>query len=111
MIDHISIQCADVESSACFYDVVLGSLGGSRLMDFGEVIGYGEPPMPTFWIGPQESGEGFRESHIAFSAKSREAVRTFFDAAIKSGAPVLHGPRLWPEYHEHNVEVVCHSPE
>ncbi len=46
MIDHVSIQCADVRASAAFYDAVLEPLGGQRIMERGEVIGYGGPPMP-----------------------------------------------------------------
>jgi catechol 2,3-dioxygenase-like lactoylglutathione lyase family enzyme len=123
MLDHLSIQCSDVAASARFYDAVLAPLGGARVMDFGTVIGYGHAPKPDFWIGPHDSGEGFRESHIAFVASSRQAVREFADAAVAQGAEVLHSPRLWPEYHEHyygafvrdpdgnNVEAVCHSPE
>jgi hypothetical protein len=49
MIDHLSIQCADVAASAVFYDTVLATVGGTRIMEFGEVIGYGVPPMPDFW--------------------------------------------------------------
>jgi catechol 2,3-dioxygenase-like lactoylglutathione lyase family enzyme len=123
MLDHISIQCADVEASARFYDAVLAPLGGERVMDFGTVVGFGAPPKPDFWVGPRTTGEGFRESHIAFSAPDRAAVRAFFDAAMAAGAEVLHEPRLWPEYHEtyygafvrdpdgNNVEAVCHRPE
>ena len=123
MLDHVSIQCADVAASAGFYDAVLATIGGARIMDFGEVIGFGVPPMPDFWIGPQATGEGFRESHIAFAAPSREAVRAFLEAAAGRGAEVLHEPRLWPEYHPdyygafvrdpdgNNVEAVCHLPE
>ena len=122
MLDHLSIQCADVPASAAFYDAVLAPLGGSRIMDFGPVIGYGIPPKPDFWLGPQTSGEGFRESHIAFAAPDRAAVEAFFDAAVASGAEVLHEPRVWPEYHPdyfgafvrdpdgNNVEAVCHRP-
>ncbi|MBA2751032.1 MAG: VOC family protein, partial [Actinobacteria bacterium] len=36
MLDHVSIQCADVSASAAFYDAVLGPLGGRRLLEFGE---------------------------------------------------------------------------
>ena len=91
-------------------------------MDFGDVIGYGLPSTPDFWIGRQTTGEGFRESHLAFSAPTRDAVRAFFDAAVGVGAPVLHEPRVWPEYHAdyygalvrdpdgNNVEAVCHLP-
>lgn len=121
MLDHISIQCRDVSASATFYDVVLAALGGSRVLDYGEVIGYGVAGQPDFWIGPQATGEGFRESHIAFSAPNRETVTAFFDAAVAAGAEVLHRPRVWPEYHPNyygafvrdpdgnNVEAVCHS--
>ena len=94
MIDHLSIQCADVAASAAFYDTVLATVGGTRIMDFGEVIGYGVPPMPDFWIGPRSTGEGFRESHIAFAAPDRAAVRAFFAAATAAGAEVLHEPRV-----------------
>jgi catechol 2,3-dioxygenase-like lactoylglutathione lyase family enzyme len=123
MIDHVSIQCADVAASAGFYDAVLAPLGGTRIMEFGQVIGFGVPPMPDFWIGPQTTGDGFRESHIAFSAADRSMVRAFFDAAVAAGAEPLHKPRVWPEYHAtyygafvrdpdgNNVEAVCHKPD
>ena len=123
MLDHVSIQCADPTASAAFYDAALAPLGGKRVMEFGPVIGFGVPPMPDFWIGPQETGDGFRESHLAFTAPDRAAVRAFFDAAVAAGAEVLHEPRVWPEYHPNyygafvrdpdgnNVEAVCHQPE
>jgi catechol 2,3-dioxygenase-like lactoylglutathione lyase family enzyme len=123
VLDHLSIQCADVSTSGAFYDAVLSTIGGRRIMDFGEVIGYGVPPKPDFWLGPRATGDGFRESHIAFAAPDRAAVLAFFEAAKAAGADVLHEPRVWPEYHPnyfgafvrdpdgHNVEAVCHSPE
>jgi catechol 2,3-dioxygenase-like lactoylglutathione lyase family enzyme len=122
MLDHVGIQCADMKSSARFYDQVLEPLGFARVMDFGVAIGYGPPGKPDFWIGDFNSGEGFRESHIAFQAPSRDAVMAFFEAAKGCGAEVLHEPRVWPEYHENyfgafvrdpdgnNVEAVCHRP-
>jgi len=121
MIDHVSIQCSDVTASAAFYDAVLATVGGQRVMDFTTVIGYGVPPMPDFWIGPNDTGEGFRESHLAFTAPNRKAVDDFFNAAVEVGAVVLHEPRIWTEYHPNyygafvrdpdgnNVEAVCHS--
>jgi len=123
MIDHVSIQCSDAAASAAFYDAVLAPLGGGRVMAFGPVVGYGVGDKPDFWIGPQATGDGFRESHLAFAAADRAAVNAFFDAAVALGAEVLHEPRLWPEYHEsyfgafvrdpdgNNVEAVCHTPQ
>jgi catechol 2,3-dioxygenase-like lactoylglutathione lyase family enzyme len=85
MLDHLSIQCADVGASAAFYDAVLAPLGGGRIMDFGDVIGYGIAPQADFWIAPRHTGEGFRESHIAFTAADRATVRAFFDAGWPPG--------------------------
>ena len=126
MIDHLGINCSDLERSASFYDAVLGVLGHRRLMDHGAAIGYGTDE-PDFWIGRQpEEGPASgpnREIHVAFSARDASAVRAFFDAAVAQGAEVLHEPRHFPEYHDHyfgaflrdpdgnNVEAVCHRPE
>jgi catechol 2,3-dioxygenase-like lactoylglutathione lyase family enzyme len=122
MIDHVGIQCEDIGRAAAFYDTVLKPLGGGRLMDFGEAIGYGFPQHPNFWIGVLADGVN-RPIHVCFQAKDRAGVRAFFDAAVGTGAEVLHEPRLWPEYHEHyygafvrdpdgnNVEACCHLPE
>jgi catechol 2,3-dioxygenase-like lactoylglutathione lyase family enzyme len=121
MLDHVSIQCADPDRSAAFYDAALAPLGGRRIIEFGPIIGYGVE-RPTFWIGPQHTGEGFRESHLAFVAADRAAVDAFFAAAVADGAEILHEPRVWPEYHPgyyggfvrdpdgNNVEAVCHRP-
>jgi catechol 2,3-dioxygenase-like lactoylglutathione lyase family enzyme len=120
MLDHLSIQCSDFDASAAFYDAVLATIGGRRVMDVGEAIGYGTE-FPNFWIGRQHTGEGFRESHIAFRAPDRDAVQAFRDAAAELGAEVLHEPRVWPEYHPgyfgafvrdpdgNNVEAVHHT--
>ena len=124
MIDHLGINCSDLERSAAFYDAVLGALGHRRLMDHGVAIGYGTEG-PDFWIGRQpETGPASgpnREIHVAFSAVDADAVRAFFDAAVAQGAEVLHEPRHFPEYHDHyfgafvrdpdgnNVEAVCHT--
>ena len=122
VIDHVGMQCADLAASAAFYDAVLAPLGATRIMDFGVAIGYGVPPKADFWLSQLQSGDGFRESHLAFSAADRSAVRSFFDVAVAAGAEVLHEPRLWPEYHAdyfgafvrdldgNNVEAVCHAP-
>ena len=113
MLDHVGMQCADMAASSAFYDAVLAPLGGERIMDFGV----------DFWISQQETGDGFRESHVSFTASSRAVVRAFFDAAVAAGAEVLHEPRMWPEYHANyygafvrdpdgnNVEAVSHGPE
>lgn len=122
MMDHTGVQVADMAANAAFYDAVLAPLGGKRVMDFGEAIGYGTE-QPDFWISAATSEGPGRENHLAFSAPDRAAVRAFFEAAVAAGAEVLHEPRVWPEYHPgyygafvrdpegNNVEAVCHVPE
>ncbi|HEX4016652.1 MAG TPA: VOC family protein [Frankiaceae bacterium] len=124
MMDHTGMQVTDMAATAHFYDTVLATMGGKRLLDFGVAIGYGGADgHPDFWISQQESGEGFRESHLAFTAANRATVDAFFAAATGLGAEVLHEPREWPEYHPgyygafvrdpdgNNVEAVSHQPE
>ena len=110
MIDHVSIQCADLADSSGFYDAVLSPLGGRRVLDFGDVIGYGIE-FPDFWLGRRTTGEGFRESHLAFTAPSRLAVDEFFAAAVERGAEVLHQPRVWPEYHVNYYGAFVRDPD
>jgi catechol 2,3-dioxygenase-like lactoylglutathione lyase family enzyme len=122
LLDHVSIQCADVGVSGTFYDAVLAPLGATRIMDFGDVIGFGIGMQPTFWLGPLTDGNPNREVHIAFAAEDRARVRAFFDAAVATGTETLHEPRVFPEYHPNyygafvrdpdgnNVEAVCHVP-
>ena len=123
VLDHISMQSTDLVASAHFYDAVLAPLGGQRIHDAGSAIAYGVPPEADFWIGAQTTGKGFRETHLAFVAPTREAVREFFRVAVDAGALVLHEPRLWPEYDAdyygafvrdpdgNNIEAVCRKPE
>jgi catechol 2,3-dioxygenase-like lactoylglutathione lyase family enzyme len=122
MLAHVSIQCTDLEASARFYDAVFAPLGEGRVADAGDTIGYGIPPSATFWIGRQQTGDGFRETHIAFQAPDRAAVWAFYEGALSTGAESLHEPQLWPQYHSNyygafvrdpdgnNIEAVCHAP-
>ncbi len=84
MLDHLGIQCTDLQASAAFYDAVLAPLGAVRMMDFDVAMGYGIP-RARLLDRPHDSGEGFRESHIAFEAPDRATVRAFFDAAVAAG--------------------------
>jgi catechol 2,3-dioxygenase-like lactoylglutathione lyase family enzyme len=122
VLDHIAIQVEDLGVSSAFYDTVLAVVGGKRLIEYGEVIGYGDE-FPQFWLGPATTGGKPREVHLAFRAPDRSTVVEFYQTALATGAQSLHEPRLWPEYHSayfgafvrdpdgNNVEAVCHQPE
>ena len=120
MIDHVSINCADIEASKQFYDAALGVLGHSRVMDFGDFVGYGSDGKPDFWVGRYDEMPPNREVHLAFTAPDAAIVRAFHEAVVGLGAETLHEPRMWPAYHAHyyaafvrdpdgnNLEAVCH---
>jgi catechol 2,3-dioxygenase-like lactoylglutathione lyase family enzyme len=122
MLDHVGINCSDLDAARSFYDKVLGVLGYSLVMDIGEYgAGYGAQGKPSFWIGTFPGVGPNREVHLAFVAKDPAAVRAFYAAAMEAGAESLHAPRLWPEYHPgyygafvrdpdgNNVEAVVHN--
>ena len=122
MLDHVSIQCADVAASAAFYDAVLAPVGGRRVLDFGQVIGFGVGRCPTSGSARARRARGSGSATSRSRATDRASVRAFFDAAVARGAEVLHEPGVRPEYHPsyygafvrdpdgNNVEAVCHLP-
>ncbi|HET6989082.1 MAG TPA: VOC family protein [Kribbella sp.] len=122
MFDHLSLQCDDLGASRRFYEAVLGPLGISVAMEFGDVLGLsGQDGVPKFWLGKTTTGGAQREIHVAFTAPNRAMVDTVHRAVQELGAEILHEPREWPEYHpgyyavfmrdpdSNNVEVVTHS--
>jgi catechol 2,3-dioxygenase-like lactoylglutathione lyase family enzyme len=123
MIDHVSLQSDHYQDAVAWYDAMLATVGGERLMEFGGfTAGYGgHGGTPTFWVG-QATDPGGRQTHVAFAAPDRDAVLAFHQAAVRLGSEILHEPRVWPEYHPdyfavfvrdldgNNVEAVCHRP-
>ncbi len=125
MIDHIGVQVADVEASLAFYLRIFAPIGMREMMRFPDgdafVVGLSGPDgIPDFWLS-QATGAEARVLHLAFRATDRHAVDAVHDAAVTTGAEVLHAPREWPEYHPgyygvflrdldgHNVEAVYHG--
>ncbi len=120
MIDHVSLLVKDLAASELFYSSALAPLGYVPMMKFGQVVGYGVPPKPDFWMAAGEVG---KPTHIAFRAEGRAAVRSFYEAAIAAGGRDNGAPGLRPNYHPsyygafvldpdgNNVEAVCHDPE
>jgi catechol 2,3-dioxygenase-like lactoylglutathione lyase family enzyme len=96
MIDHTGIGVANVKSSASFYDPVLATLGLGRVMQLPENegtdgIGYGAN-YPVFWIDRFHPHSV--KQHVAFVAKSRNAVNAFHAAALQAGGTDNGAPGL-----------------
>jgi catechol 2,3-dioxygenase-like lactoylglutathione lyase family enzyme len=121
MIDHVTLQVADVSVSRAFYEQVLAPLGIRPGFEDDDAVGFADGDRFPFWLIPAERSED-RELHIAFLAASREHVNAFHRAALQAGGEILHEPRVFEEYHPsyfgrfvrdpdgHNIEAVCHTP-
>jgi len=89
MLDHVSIQCARHGVQRFVRSTTRSSrrLAGLRIMEFGGLSLRHALPA-DFWIGAQATGDGFRESHIAFAAPDRAAVRAFLRSRRRRRRPV-----------------------
>ena len=115
MLDHLSLQVADVDAAATFYTRVFASCGVRELMRHdspaGAVVGLcGPDNYPKLWLGSLVDN-GVRPVHLAITAPSRDAVDAVFTAAREAGAEILHEPRLWPEYHPGYYGVFLRDPD
>jgi catechol 2,3-dioxygenase-like lactoylglutathione lyase family enzyme len=116
VLDHLALQCADVEASLAFYLRVFGPAGLKEAMRFpreeGLVVGLSGPDgFPHLWLGPLVEGGENRPVHLALTAPTREAVDSVHAAASEAGAAVLHEPRVWPEYHPGYYAVFLRDPD
>jgi catechol 2,3-dioxygenase-like lactoylglutathione lyase family enzyme len=87
VIDHVSIAVGDLAASAAFYKAVLAPLGHSKLVVRERMIGFGKTHS-ELWINLRENlgpAPGDVGAHVAFRARSVEAVQAFHAAALAHG--------------------------
>lgn len=128
MLDHVGIPVSNYERSKEFYMLALKPLGYGLIIEVSSKetggdnqAGFGAGKRPQFWIGAGKPIKG--RVHFAFTARSRNAVRAFYDAALKAGGKDNGAPGLRPHYHDNyfgafvldpdgqNIEAVCHDAE
>ncbi len=127
IIDHISLNVADLAVMSAFYEKALAPLGVKIMMRFGkevtgrfEIAGLGREK-PFLWIA--EVGKTEPRMHIALRADSHAEVDAFHKAAMAAGGKDNGGPGLRPQYSAnyygafvldpdgYNVEAVCREAE
>ena len=110
MLDHLSIQCADVAASARSTTLRSparrtprdGLRGGHRLRCTEQA---------RVLDRPVDHRPGVRQTHIAFVAPDRAAVRAFFQAAVSVDAELFHEPHVWPGYHPGYYGAFVRDPD
>lgn len=90
MIGYVTLGTKDLERAARFYDGLLAELGGSRVMEFEDFIGWatgpGQPMVSVVrpWDrNPPTVGNGVM---VALSARSPEHVDAIYRKAMALGA-------------------------
>lgn len=101
MLHHVSVGVADVERAARFYDAVLGALGYKRSAQYlPYAIAYGEGTY-EFWIQlphNRERASVGNGAHVGFSARTKDGVHKFHEAALANGGKDDGAPGPRPDY-------------
>ena len=87
MIDHVSIEVADLARASAFYERVLAEIGLVKLADRAATVGFGKR-YPEFWINLRPDRQETPASsgmHVCLRAPSAEAVDAFYAAALAAG--------------------------
>ena len=97
MVDHIYLPVSDLKRSSEFYKKVLEPLGIDMPYKFDQVPqrGFAINNIPGFWL---KHGEVAKDLYVAFTAKSADAVRASYKAAMDAGATSNKEPSLRPEW-------------
>ena len=107
MIDHVALEVRDLAVATRFYDALMRPLGGRRIVDSPDGIGYGRD-RPELWLMPGAGGAGAQDTgarggHVAIVASGRRAVDAAHEAGLAAGgrdagapAPRRFGP---PSYY------------
>jgi catechol 2,3-dioxygenase-like lactoylglutathione lyase family enzyme len=95
MIEHVSLRARDVAKSRAFYEKALGPLGYHVNYAFPDAVGFMAEGHTSFWVTKGRRGT---PAHIAFRARSRQAVDDFYRAALEAGGKDNGKPGLRRDY-------------
>jgi catechol 2,3-dioxygenase-like lactoylglutathione lyase family enzyme len=87
VLDHVALEVRDLARAARFYDALMHPLGGRRIVDSPDGIGYGRD-RPELWIMPRRetaNGAAPTRGHIALAAAGRRAVDAAHEAGLAAG--------------------------
>jgi catechol 2,3-dioxygenase-like lactoylglutathione lyase family enzyme len=102
MIDHVSVEVAELKEAAEFYEAVLATIGYVKLIEEAGTVGFGKK-YPDFWLNYRPNKQKAADDsgfHVCLRASSMEAVNAFYQTAMASGARTSGKPGFRPEYHE-----------
>ena len=113
MIDHVSVSVRNIAAATSFYEVVLTTIGITKLEVRPATVGFGKT-YPEFWINlrsvfaapPTDSG-----AHVCFRARSTELVDAFHAAALAAGGSSDGAPGLRPAHGKGYYAAFIRDPD
>src|SRR5258705_2496835 len=111
MIDHIYLPVSDLKRSSEFYKKLLEPLGIDMPYKFDQppIRGFAVNNIPGFWL---KNGEVAKDLYVAFTAKSADAVRATYKAAIDAGATSTKERSLRPDLRaEYFATTLCYPDQ
>ncbi len=100
MIDHVSVAVRDLAAAMRFYEIVLATIGISKLESRPATVGFGKQ-YPEFWINLRAAGgQDSDGAHVCFRTRTTAAVDAFHAAALAAGAVSDGAPGLRPQHGE-----------
>ncbi|CZR53022.1 uncharacterized protein PAC_02900 [Phialocephala subalpina] len=124
-IAHISLPVSSLPGATTFYLAALKPLGYDIFMKLENTVGLTiKYDGPDFWLHqcPSSQDKETQKTHIAFKGNSQNAVRDFYQAALKAGATDNGPPGERPQYTKgyyaayvldldgNNIECVYYQP-
>jgi catechol 2,3-dioxygenase-like lactoylglutathione lyase family enzyme len=95
VIDHVALEVSDLAAAARFYDALMRPLGGRRIVDAPDGIGYGRD-RPELWLMPGAQGAHAPGGHVAIVALGRRAVDAAYQAGLAAGGRDAGAPAPRP---------------
>lgn len=120
MIDHVLLEVSNLGKFKAFYKAALRPLGFTVQIDGEKFVGFGTEDRVPFFLYPGKKRDLTRNTHVAFSAKTRKAVNDFHRLGVKAGGKSNGAPSAKPEHGKHaysayvldpagnNIEVICY---
>lgn len=109
MLNYVSIQVADLERSAAFYDAMLTPLGWRRQLEDGGSIGWGMVRSVFYVVGNESPRPGF--GTISFPTKAIPAVKAAWEAGLEHGGESDAQPGAPPSRGNHQYAARLLDPD
>ncbi|MFZ0400995.1 MAG: VOC family protein [Pseudolabrys sp.] len=111
MIDHVSVAVRDIALAARFYEMLLATIGITKLEARPATVGFGKK-YPEFWVNLRaETITAPGGAHICFRASTTDMVDAFHAAALVAGGASDGAPGLRPRHGEGYYAAFIRDPD